>query len=494
MSGLTLSIDQLGQSSSTNDMVNYLKSGHTLSLDKHQNSPTDMHKSRHRDLLLSRGPSYPANLIDLSMELSNENVARRKIHEKIMKSDSSVFRRKAGPQSLTEQLNERRNVNTLLKGMHGLKDLDDLDRKKAARITFSINAAKDKKEKEEHADLMYKNLLPLDDFVRPEDTDSPRHTGYEMGHIRSLMKTSTYGPSSSALASLERELGLLPEHTPSIDRYRKDSDIRTDAGSTLGSRGSSRINSRQARSIAGSRASSRAGSRNSNIKGSITTGMDSMELSQNTHYNQRVLTSETNGSTTTGDNALITTGSNNSVDGSKKQQRFADLENNTVGAESSTSALSYDLTTMQGDMQGLFHHTSYMLTGDLNFGRTEPAPAAGTLGYYGPAYTEGERALVDPILKRRQWYKSLKEREKNNKTKKTDTMKRTQHKDKQAKLAEGEKEAMREFERHLELARYNAARRGVCSLRTEHEKETSTTSHTSKGPTIKGSSPKKHVS
>jgi hypothetical protein len=281
MPELTLSIDQLGQSSSTNDMVNYLKNGHTLSLDSHHSSPTSMHKTRHRDLLLSRGPSFPANLVDMSTALSNENVARRKIHEKIMNSDSTVFRRKAGPESLTEQLNERRNVNILLKGMHGLKDLDDLDQKKAARITFSINSAKDKKEREEHADLMYKNLLPLEDFVRPEYTESPRHTGYESGHIRSLLKTNTYGPSSSSLASLERELGLLPEHTPSIDRYRKDSEIRSEAGSTLGSRGSSRINSRQARSRAGSRGGTTRG-------GSLTTGTG--QLSQNTQFNQHVTT------------------------------------------------------------------------------------------------------------------------------------------------------------------------------------------------------------
>ena len=41
---------------------------------------------------------------------------------------------------------------------------------------------------------------------------------------------------------------------------------------------------------------------------------------------------------------------------------------------------------------------------------------------------------------------------------KSNTVRRTQHKEKQDSLAANEKKAMREFERHLELARYRDAR------------------------------------
>ncbi len=47
----------------------------------------------------------------------------------------------------------------------------------------------------------------MEDFIRPEATDSARLTGYEHGHVRSLLKLDVYGPASSMLASQERSMG-----------------------------------------------------------------------------------------------------------------------------------------------------------------------------------------------------------------------------------------------------------------------------------------------
>ena len=122
--------------------------------------------------------------------------------------------------------------------MHGLKDLDDLDRRKADRIIFSRRAEEEKKETLEREAHLFNNIIPPEDFLRPDDTTSPRSTGYERGHIRALLKVDTFGPVSSSVTALERSLGMIPPHSPNIDRYRSE------GGSvSLGSKGSSRLNS-----------------------------------------------------------------------------------------------------------------------------------------------------------------------------------------------------------------------------------------------------------
>ena len=44
-------------------------------------------------------------------------------------------------------------------------------------------------EKAEIEELQFNNLAPIEDFLRPTSVTTPRQTGYETGHIRSLLKT-----------------------------------------------------------------------------------------------------------------------------------------------------------------------------------------------------------------------------------------------------------------------------------------------------------------
>jgi hypothetical protein len=62
------------------------------------------------------------------------------------------------------------------------------------------------------------NSQPLEDFVRPEDSCTRRSTGYEKGHIRSMLKLDTYGPVSSVVAWKNRDLGIVP-FSPNFDRF-----------------------------------------------------------------------------------------------------------------------------------------------------------------------------------------------------------------------------------------------------------------------------------
>lgn len=56
--------------------------------------------------------------------------------------------------------------------------------------------------------------------------------------------------------------------------------------------------------------------------------------------------------------------------------------------------------------KGLFHNSSYMdFHVDFDGIHTPLTAKTGQLGYYGPAYTQEEKLLVDPLLKRNTWYK-----------------------------------------------------------------------------------------
>ncbi len=130
-------------------------------------------------------------------------------------------------------------VKDLLCDMHKDKDTSDIDKNKSMKYTFSIKRESDLKEKLEHEEKMFNSLHPLEDFVRPENPVSPRQTGYEHGHIRSLFKLDTYGPTSSRLNTGDRESGRLP--LPNVDRYVRVSPthkltLRSDVWSSNSSR------------------------------------------------------------------------------------------------------------------------------------------------------------------------------------------------------------------------------------------------------------------
>jgi hypothetical protein len=135
-------------------------------------------------------------------------------------------------------------VRDLLSNMHKDKDTNDVDKAKVKKYTFSIKSEKDLREKIAHEELMFKNLSLLEDFVRPGSPVTPRTTGYEHGHIRSLMKLDTYGPSGSRVNTGDRESGRLP--SPNVDRYvRVSPNHKLTFRGDLMSAGSSRTSTSQ---------------------------------------------------------------------------------------------------------------------------------------------------------------------------------------------------------------------------------------------------------
>lgn len=70
------------------------------------------------------------------------------------------------------------------------------------------------------------------DFLMPRDLTHARKTGYNPGHIRSVLQLDTYGPAHSAEVERQRNEGLLPV-SPNLDRNR---DLRTEVCSASNSR------------------------------------------------------------------------------------------------------------------------------------------------------------------------------------------------------------------------------------------------------------------
>lgn len=145
-----------------------------------------------------------------------------------------------------------KEMKDLLGTMHPVKDFNDIDRAKTARLTLSRRSAENKKEKDFLDEYHFENMTPLEDFVRPGSTEAPRNTGYESGHIRSLFKLDTYGPTQSRARSRQ----LSREHLPSgnVDRYaRLSPDHHLNLSGTHGSIGSQERS--RSNSPAGSRSS-----------------------------------------------------------------------------------------------------------------------------------------------------------------------------------------------------------------------------------------------
>jgi hypothetical protein len=212
----------------------YLRSGSTLSLNEHNSETTKMLGVRSPSLLLSRGPSYPCLVLDTSTELAEENLRRRSLHERIMTADPSAFRRKKVKDGPTSNQMELKRMQPLLGTMHPDKDPGNIDCSK--KYHHSILLEKQQRDQERLDTLHFEHMPPMEDFLRPQDTSSPRSTGYEPGHIRSLLKLDTYGPTNSRQLSRERDISNLP--LPNVDRYaRLHPDHQLSVGSRSGSIG-----------------------------------------------------------------------------------------------------------------------------------------------------------------------------------------------------------------------------------------------------------------
>lgn len=213
-------------------LADYFKRGHTLSFDGHCTENVEMLRARSAALLPSRGPSYPCTPLDLSADLAAENIMRRTLHSRILERNPDAFHRRCGQESAGALLKQKKELEALLGDLHPDKDTNDIDKSKT--LTFSIKRRMEEQAKLTKAERDFQNLAPMEDFIRPKDSSTARSTGYEKGHIRSLLNLDIYGPADSLMAARQRDSGELPLQ-PNVDRY---SDFQPRVGSPAISRAS----------------------------------------------------------------------------------------------------------------------------------------------------------------------------------------------------------------------------------------------------------------
>ena len=183
----------------------FYKYGHSLAMDKHNVELCDKFAPRARPILKQRYIGYPVAVPDLSRDSTEETTKRRSIHNKLLKDDMTMFRKKFFQECTTDFFNQKHLIRNYLNSMHPYSDPQDRGR------TYSQSRLK----------RVDKDLSPppMGDFLQPEDMTRPRSTGYNSGHVRSMLKLDSYGPESAKRNRYAREVGLLPD-SPNLDREK----------------------------------------------------------------------------------------------------------------------------------------------------------------------------------------------------------------------------------------------------------------------------------
>jgi len=387
------------------------KSGSTISLLGHDTKLQKMLGSRDQLLLPSRGPAYPAHALDLSYELAAENHSRRRQHRNILDQNPTAFRRKDKPESASGELHQRQIMRDLLGEMHQLKDYGDINKSK--RYTRSILVEKTMRDTRELDEYHFQTMKPLDDFIRPDDQASPRLTGYDSGHVRSILKLDVYGPASSAAISREREQGSKPV-SPNVDRH-----LILDPGYSLRSPQDS---------------NSRASSANS------------------TSYNgafPQIKTIRRRGNSASG--------MANSTEG---MQKF--FHSSSAQALGGTGGSGGRLHVAADDPGVDFAGEAGLIFGGRRSAGSRASKNGGSRGHFpgqtfpGVAISQEERMQGgDPFLRRTSWYRNYAEQKKNNAQYKKDRAAEKKRMIKQSELAERERQIIVDFENYLQVSKFS---------------------------------------
>ena len=116
----------------------------------------------------------------------------------MLNDDISIFRKKFFQECTTDYFNQKHLIRDYLNTMHPYSD--PLDRGRT--YSKSRLQIKDK-------DL---SPLPMGDFLQPEDVTRPRSTGYNSGHVRSMLKLDNFGPEAARRNRYARKLECCPTH------------------------------------------------------------------------------------------------------------------------------------------------------------------------------------------------------------------------------------------------------------------------------------------
>ena len=119
--------------------------------------------------------------------------------------------RRFTPECTSDVFKQYHNVRHYLDTMHPYRDPLDKYRK------FTHSRMKRTEDTPE-------SPMTLEDFLRPGELTAERKTGYNPGHIRSVLQLDTFGPEHSAVVEGKRSAGKLPGSSH-LDRNK---DLRVD--------------------------------------------------------------------------------------------------------------------------------------------------------------------------------------------------------------------------------------------------------------------------
>mmetsp|Transcript_23978 Transcript_23978/g.39967 ORF Transcript_23978/g.39967 Transcript_23978/m.39967 type:complete len:471 (+) Transcript_23978:26-1438(+) len=460
------------------DVARY-KTGTTISLQGHNTKLQKMLPPRDCGLLLSRGPAFPAHSLDLSNELAEENHNRRSMHKLILERDPTQFRKRDLPESASGAVHQRQIMKDLLGEMHQLKDFGDIDKTK--KFTRSILFEKEMQRTKDLDEYHFETMKPLDDFIRPNDQVSPRQTGYQPGHVRSILKLDTYGPAASASVNRERELGIKP-HSPNIDRHSILSPKhqlrvaqggaepnRPDTANSTMSRASSANSTNyngafpSLKVLRRSRATTVGGRQQAAAEGLFGTSPPSSDRIRmnNTVAGGRASLQQRMGQSASapslGSQLLDSRDSNDTAGAGDAGVIFAGIDLGRDGAGRSTSPTSSvgGGSAFGGGMNNRAEsRESHRSSGT---GRGGGAFLYPEQTFNGVAITEKERMQGgDPFLRRTLWYKQYADSKKNMATMKQKKAEKKAHLKNQKDLADQERKILEEFEKSLSLAKFQA--------------------------------------
>ena len=183
----------------------FLKASHACALNNHQlyvHEKVDAHSNR-----VMRQASYPVMVPDLSVEGIEESYMRRNASKILLESNKNVFKRTNIGESTSDFFLQKHKVRNFLNSMHPYRDPHDQQR---VFTQSRIPLQRDNEELQSRPE----------DFLNPRSQTAPRRSGYNPGHIRSVLQLDTFGPEHSAEVELKRGVGLLPP-SPNMDRNRE---------------------------------------------------------------------------------------------------------------------------------------------------------------------------------------------------------------------------------------------------------------------------------
>ena len=102
---------------------------------------------------------------------------------------------------------EKNAMRAMLQEMHPIRDEKNISPPESG-YTYSSKKSQDVSEL----------FSQIEDFLQPDDLTRERRTGYNPGHIRTLLGYDTFGPLHSEALNKDRDEGRRPIYSPNPDR------------------------------------------------------------------------------------------------------------------------------------------------------------------------------------------------------------------------------------------------------------------------------------